>query len=98
MVGQPYLLLYLRCPVCPGNPVRGLGIKRQDATKGNKLNVLAATCGHSWILSDGTAIAIKKGLAADKGDEFDDVSPSSITSVTCSSSVLTDDCHPCRLC
>ena len=66
MFGQPSPLLYLRCPVCPGNPVRGLGIKRQDATKGNKLNVLAATCGHSWILSDGTAIAIRKGLAADR--------------------------------
>lgn len=66
MLSQPSPLLYLRCPVCPGNPVRGLGIKRQDATKESKLNVLAAACGHSWILSDGAAIAIRKGLAADK--------------------------------
>jgi len=66
MLGQPSPLLYLRCPVCPGNPVRGLGIRRQDATNGNKLNVVAATWGHSWILSDGTAIAIRKGLAADR--------------------------------
>ena len=66
MLGHPSPLLYLRCPVCPGNPVRGLGIKRQDATKGNKLKVLAATCGHSWILADGTAIVIRKDLAADR--------------------------------
>ena len=66
MLGQPSPLLYLRCPVCPGNPVRGLGVKRQDATKGNRLNVLAATCGHSWNPLDGTAIAIRKGLAADR--------------------------------
>ena len=66
MLGRPSPLLYLRCPVCPGNPVRGLGIKRQDATNGNKLNVVAATCGHSWILPDGTAIAIRKGLAEDR--------------------------------
>ena len=66
MLGQPSSLLYLRCPMCPGNPVRGLRIKRQDATKGNKLKVLATTCGHSWMLSDGTAIGIRKDLAADR--------------------------------
>jgi len=66
MLDQPSPILYLRCPMCSGKPVRGLGIKRQDATKGNKLNVLAAACGHSWMLSDGTAIAIRKGLAADR--------------------------------
>jgi hypothetical protein len=66
MLSQPSPLLYLRCPVCPGNPVRSLGIKHPDATKGSTLNVLAATCGHSWILSDGAATAIRKGLAADR--------------------------------
>lgn len=65
MLGQPSPV-YLRCPVCPGNPVRGLGIKRQDATKGNKLKVVAATCGHSWILPEDTAMAIRRGHAADR--------------------------------
>ena len=66
MLGQPSPLLYLRCPVCPGNPVRGLGVKRQDATKGNKLKAQAATCGHSWTLPEDTATAVRKGAAADK--------------------------------
>ena len=66
MLGQPSPLFYLRCPVCPGNPVRSLGIKRQDAAKRNKVKVLAATCGHSWILPDRTALAIRKDLAADR--------------------------------
>ena len=66
MLGQPSPFCICGAPCALETQFEVLGIKRQDATKGNKLNVLAATCGHSWMLSDGTAIAIRKGLAADR--------------------------------
>ena len=57
MLGQPSPFCICGAPCALETP---------DATNGNKLNVLAATCGHSWILSDGAAVAIRKGLAADR--------------------------------
>jgi hypothetical protein len=62
MSNKPYLFVNSPCPICPDNPVRGVGVELDDIENENELRVFSVICGHFWNLPDGTAAKIKRAM------------------------------------
>lgn len=55
-----YFYVIARCPTCPGNPVRGVGVGKEDIENEARLRVFSIICGHDWYMPDDTAAKMKR--------------------------------------